>query len=174
MKNNRRHLHSGYRIALGRRAVCRLALAFTLVFLWGEMTLAWSAACRITATAINFGVYDMLSFVPKDATAQLTIRCNHKNTEPASVRVTLSAGGAGSVGQRRMTGPQAGSFLYYNLFSNPGMSSIFGDDTAGSESLTNLVDRSAVWTVPIYGRIPPLQAIPIGIYSDAVTATILY
>ena len=174
MKNNRKHLQSGWCIALKRKAVCRVAWALSLVFFSGGMTLAWSAACQITATAISFGVYDMLSSLPKDATAQLTIRCNHKITEPASVRVTLSAGGAGGVGQRRMAGPQAGSILYYNLFSNPGMSTIFGDDTAGSESLTNLVDRSAVWIVPIYGRIPPLQAIPIGTYSDAVTATILY
>lgn len=172
MKNNRSHKPSGCHP--GQKALRSIAWALFLVCCWGGMTLAWSSACQITTTTLNFGVYDMLSPVPRDATAQLTIRCNHKITAPASVQVTLSAGGAGTVGQRKMTGPLAGSPLFYNLFANPGMSTIFGDGTAGSETLTNLVDKSATWRVTIYGRIPPLQTIPIGTYSDALTATILY
>lgn len=154
-------------------AVQRIAWALLLVFFWGGMSLAWSAACKITATPLTFGVYDMLSQIPKDATAQLLISCNNKTISPATVQVRISAGG-GTVGQRRMAGPIAGSVLLYNLFTNPGMSSIVGDGTAGSEVLTNVVDKSTPWNVTLYGRIPPLQTIPIGIYSDALTATILY
>lgn len=174
MKNSRNHSPLNCRLLSGRRTIRYFAWALCIVLCWGGMTLAWSSACKITATALNFGVYDMLSLVPRDATAQLAIRCNHKPTAPASVRVTLSAGGAGTVGQRKMAGPLAGSPLFYNLFANPGMSSIFGDGTAGSETPTNLVDKSSPWDVTIYGRIPPLQSIPIGTYSDALTATILY
>lgn len=172
MKRDFKNQPLGGMILLGG-AVHRIALVLLVVFFWGGMTMAWSAACKITATPLSFGLYDMLSQIPRDATAQLLISCNNKTTAPATVQVRISAGG-GTVGQRRMTGPIVGSVLLYNLFSNPGMTSIVGDGAGGSEVLTNIVDKSTPWNVTLYGRIPPLQSIPIGVYADALTATILY
>lgn len=140
--------------------------------------LAWSpvevqaAACKIKVTPLAFGVYDVFSPLPRDATAQLTVSCNHKSTDPAQVTVALSAGGAGSFAPRAMRG-SVGS-LYYNLYTTPAMSNVFGDGTGGSLTLANQVDKRADWIIPVYGRIPPLQNVPVGTYSDAVVATILW
>lgn len=137
---------------------------------------AWSAAvCQVKAAVLSFGAYDVLSPIPKDATAQFTVTCNNvRAPDVVPVQVQLSAGRSGNAAQRLMPGATTGSNLYYNLYLNPAMSTVFGDGTAGSGVLTNSVNKSNPWTVTIYGRIPPLQNLPVGSYTDSLTITILY
>ncbi|PLX97425.1 MAG: hypothetical protein C0621_00015 [Desulfuromonas sp.] len=54
------------------------------------------------------------------------------------------------------------------------MSSILGDGTGGSVTLTSIVDKTAPWTINVFGRIDALQVVPLGSFSDTLTATILY
>jgi len=152
-----------------------LRLSLLTLLLWGVSTVpVWSAACRVAKTSLSFGVYDMLSPVPTDATEQLSVRCTHKVTAPATVQVTLSGGSSGSVAQRSMSAPTAVTPLNYNLYSDAGMSSILGDGTGGSVTLTSIVDKTAPWTINVFGRIDALQVVPLGSFSDTLTATILY
>ena len=67
-----------------------------------------------------------------------------------------------------------GSILSYNLFSNPSRSQVIGDGTSGSTTLTRDVYRANPWDVTLYGRIPALQVIPPGLYSDSLVVTILW
>jgi spore coat protein U-like protein len=155
------------------REISGFALIFTclLAFAPGNV---WAAACKITVTAANFGAYDPLSSVPKDGIAQLNISCNHKVDTPAIVQVLISEGNSGSVAQRQMAGAIPESLLLYNLYVDASMSSIFGDGTAGTVTMTNTVDRTSPWDIPIYGQIPALQNVPVGVYTDGLTVTFLY
>ena len=130
---------------------------------------AWGAQCNITATPLTFGSYDTLNPSPLDSTSTLSINCKPK--QPFVVEVQLSAGNSGSFGQRTMTGPGT---LLYNLYTNASMSTLFGDGTGGSTTLTRTVGRNTPWNLNIFGRIPALQSVPAGLYSDTLTATILW
>ena len=68
----------------------------------------------------------------------------------------------------------SGSVLFYNLFSDPGRSQVIGDGTSGSTTLTRNVDRTNPWDVTLYGRIPALQVIPPGSYTDSLVVTLLW
>lgn len=137
-------------------------------------TRAWSAACQVTATPLAFGAYDVLSSVARETTAQLTVRCNHKSTAPATVQLNLSAGNSGNFGQRAMNGSAGGAPLYYNVFTAPGSSVVLGDGSGGSTTLTNVVDKNADWIITLYGAASPRQPVLVGTYGDALIATILY
>lgn len=133
--------------------------------------------CTVTVTPLNFGSYDVFASVPRDATASIAIACNappqHPNA-PIPVSLTLSSGNSGAYAQRQMQ-PLAGAPpLYYNLYTGPSFSTVLGDGSGGSQQLTNLLTRSTPWNVTLYGRIPPLQNVPPGVYSDTLTATILW
>lgn len=137
-------------------------------------TPAWPAACRVTVTPLAFGTYDIFLLTAKGATAQATIICSNKEVNPATVQFTLSTGGSGSFGQRRMMGSGGGLPLYYNVYSDAGLSTVLGDGSGGSTAPSALVYKTLTWIVTLYGSIPPRQPVLTGTYSDSLTATILY
>jgi len=155
-----------------------LVLRLFLLIIVGGLSLiapsAWPAACRITVTPLAFGSYDTFLATTKAATAQVTINCNNKITAPATVQLTLSPGNSGNIGQRAMTGSAGGVPLYYNVYTNAGLSAVMGDGTGGSVSPVALVDKTAPWIVTLYGSIPAQQSVLVGTYSDSLIATIIY
>ena len=154
------------------------ALRFLILMVTGCLSLiatsAWPAACKITTTPLTFGSYDVFLLTAKAATAQVTITCNNKTTDPATVQLTLSAGNSGNSGQRAMTGSGGGAPLLYNIYTTAGLLTVLGDGSGGSISPTALVDKSTPWVVTLYGSIPPRQSVLVGTYSDSLIATILY
>jgi spore coat protein U-like protein len=154
------------------------ALRFLVLMVAGCASLiatpAWPAACKITTTPLTFGSYDVFLLTAKAATAQVTITCNNKATDPATVQLTLSPGSSGNFGQRTMTGSGGGAPLLYNIYTTAGLSAVLGDGTGGSTSPTALVDRTAPWVITLYGSAPPRQPVLVGAYSDSLIATINY
>lgn len=135
----------------------------------------WSEAaqCNITTTPLNFGVYDPLSSTTLQSNGTLDISCKIKRA--TLVTVTLTSGTSGSYAQRSMsaTTPVPGTLLY-NIYLDSGLSTVLGDGSGGSGTLSQSVDKNNPWNVTIYGAIPPLQNIPAGSYLDTITATILW
>ena len=154
------------------------ALRFLVLMVAGCASLiatpAWPAACKITTTPLTFGSYDVFLLTAKAATAQVTITCNNKATDPATVQLTLSPGGSGNFGQRMMTGSGGGAPLLYNIYTTAGLSVILGDGSGGSTAPSALVDKTAPWVVTLYGSIPAQQSVLVGTYTDSLIATILY
>lgn len=137
-------------------------------------TPAWPAACKIATTPLTFGSYDIFLMTAKTATAQMTITCNNKVTESATVQLTLSPGISGNFGQRSMTGSGGGAPLLYNIYTSAGLSAVLGDGSGGSTAPVMLVNKTSPWVVTLYGSIPPRQSVLTGTYSDSLIATILY
>lgn len=133
-------------------------------------TSVYATQCNIVTSAMSFGAYDPLSATPSDTTTTIGITCRTK--KPQIVTIQVSGGNSGTASVRNLM--NGGSALIYNLYSNPGRSQIIGDGTGGSTTLTRSVSRDAPWDVTLYGRIPALQVIPPGLYSDSLVATILW
>lgn len=133
-----------------------------------------AANCSITTTALTFGSYDPIvtnASADRDATGAVNITC----TQDAPVQITLSQGAnadTGSTGAdplRRMT--DGTDFLSYDLYSNAGRTTIWGDDTTVDVESTG-TGVEEVHTV--YGRIPGGQNASVGSYSDTVVATVIF
>ena len=157
-----------------------MRIRYWLIFwmLWGcfSATGAGAFSCQVSAGTLNFPSYNFLSSFPTDSTATLRISCNIPDQNPrAPLAVTLSIGSgtSGSFSQRQMYSLSGGSdSLKYNLFTNASYSSILGDGTGSSTTLTQRVSKSAPWNVVVYGRIPPNQKVPAGQYRDSLIVTI--
>jgi spore coat protein U-like protein len=124
---------------------------------------ASAASCTISATGPAFGTYDLFASAPLDAAGTLEFRC----TEPSAVRIHISPGGAGTYWPRAMRSGTA--TLQYNLFTNAGRTQVWGDGTGGTSDRT--VGASRGQPVAVFGRIPPLQDVTSGTYSDTLVAT---
>lgn len=132
-----------------------------------------ASQCSVATAAMSFGGYDPLSPVATATTSTIAITCQTPERFPQLVTLQLSSGNSGTPAQRYLSGT-GGSTLLYNIYLDAGMAQVLGDGSAGSTTPTRQVTRSTPWTLTIYGRIPPLQNIPAGLYSDALTATILW
>lgn len=138
--------------------------------------------CFVSATPVAFGVYDTVASSPTISTGQITVDCQGNKEVP--VTIALSAGN-GSYAARRMTSPL--DALQYNLYLDTGYTRVFGDGSAGSEiaSCTTGVTAGGCTgsnptgtfkriVLPFFGRIPALQNVASGNYSDSIQVTITF
>lgn len=125
---------------------------------------AQAQACNISASApMLFGTYNSLSFSDQLAQTSVSARC----IGFGNIRVLLGAGLAGTVNDRRMQ--RNGVDLPYGLYINPARTTLWGNGTGGTSVVTRFVFLFSEFTLPIYGRIPARQNIPVGFYTDSVT-----
>jgi len=134
------------------------------------VTASVASSCGITATAIVFGAYDPLGGAAQDSTGGVTVTC----TLNTGWWVGLNAGGNGGqvAGSSRAMGntTTAGTFLGYDLYSDSGRTTAWGNTsgTAVSGSGTGVAQA-----LTVYGRISGGQTnAAAGNYSDVVTATV--
>jgi len=125
-----------------------------------------AASCTVTTvTGVAFGVYDVERTSPLDTTGLIRVDCNGA---AKNVSVDLSRGNAPSFSPRVMKSGTAQ--LTYNLFLDAARTSIWGDGTGGSGHY-GVTNPPNVIDLTIFGRIPPLQDLPIGAYTDTIVVT---
>lgn len=126
---------------------------------------AHAAVCSLNAIGINFGAYDVFSTTPLDSTGTIDVSCDVR----AAFTIELSTG-LGTYAVRKMA--YGSHRLNYNLYRNAAMTRILGDGTGNTVfwSVNNARNRSFT----VYGRIPPLQNVYAGTYTDNVTVTLTF
>ncbi len=130
------------------------------------------AACKVAATGVNFGGYDVFVSAPMDATGTVTVSCDQNPPTDVTVAIGPSAT-SGGLHPRMMRHASTADQLSYNLFTNPSMNVVWGDGTAGTATVFLFkVNKNRPQTATIYGRIPPGQNVSVGSYSDRLTVTI--
>jgi spore coat protein U-like protein len=141
-------------------------------------TTSWALleSCTVSATPLPFGVYGPTSASPTDATGTVTVTCDVSLIGLlASWSIGMSPGGSASYAPRRLSsGPAT---LSYNLYTSSARTTVWGDGSAGtavvSDSQTLLIGSNTKHYT-VYGRIPPLQDVRAGSYSDSIVVTVMY
>ena len=136
-----------------------VALALTLTAQQGH-------ACTLNVRGVNFGSYDVFSNTPLASTGNIDVNC------PSGVgySMALTAGG-GTHTQRVMN--SGAHRLNYNLYTAANRVIVWGDATSGS--LT--VDGTGIGVSVnhgVYGRIPALQNVHAGRYSDIIIVELTF
>ena len=139
---------------------------------------AWSYTCSLSATTTAFGIYAPASASPNDTTGTITVTCSADVASlPITYTLALSAGGSGSYATRLMSAGAA--TLQYQLYADAARTSVWGDGTAGTGTVSGGFTLSVINSVSaqhtVYGRMPPLQSSAVaGTYSDLVVVTLSY
>jgi spore coat protein U-like protein len=124
-----------------------------------------TGGCAIENVApVDFGTQALLTqeFL---ATGSFDVRC----TNGLPYDVTLSDG-LNPVGDtRRMAA--GGEFIAYELYSNPGRTIVWGDDTG---EIVEGTGNGAAQPFTVYGEVPPQTTPTAGLYTDTVTITVIY
>lgn len=126
-------------------------------------------SCTVSATPLAFGSYNPLSATPLDATSTITVNC----TTGTSYTVGLNAGGTSgaTVTTRQML--LSTNALNYTLYRDTGRTNNWGN-TPGTDTPAAALATTTAAALTVYGRIPALQNVPAGNYTDSVTVTVNY
>jgi spore coat protein U-like protein len=163
------------------RHVCSAAALAVLSMLVASPALG-GATCSVAATGVAFGAYDVSVPTPNDSTGTVTVTCSYVAPGGAmdvSIQTALSPGNSGSYSPRQMAAGAAR--LNYNLFLNSARSTVWGNGLAGTGIATATLrvgpgvgngTRSADF--PVYGRVPALQGVGLGNYSDVIVVTVTF
>jgi spore coat protein U-like protein len=160
--------HVGFLLATALLALCG----------GGQGQAAVTFACTVTATGVNFGVYNPLSTTADTATGTYLVTCTASGNGSATVSGTLSlsSGLSGKFATRTLV--SGANILNYNIYMTPTYQQILGDGTAGTyqESASGTVTSGQVYQVggSFYGQIPAGQEVPPGGYSDTIVVTVAY
>lgn len=126
------------------------------------------AACTVSTTGVAFGTYDVFATSADDANGSIRVRCDTAST----VTVQIGRGSAPTFAPRAMR--QGPLVLNYNLYRNSARTTVWGDGTAGTSTLVLSVNANQTRTQTVFGRVPALQDVPAGGYTDTVVVTIIF
>ena len=122
------------------------------------------AACNLNVQGVIFGSYDVFDMQSVESTGNVGVTCDVST--PYSIALTP---GSGNFVSRTLT--SGANALAYNLYADPARTSVWGDGTAGTVTVSGSA-TSANHTV--YGRIPARQNVFAGSYSDLITVTLTF
>jgi spore coat protein U-like protein len=164
---------SGPHTVTSRVFVVILALA-----LGGMAGSAYGASCSVSSSGVSFGVYNVFSSGDNDSAGTIHVACTGLLLIGVAYEIELNVGvGSGSsFSSRVMTSTtNSGHHLNYNLYTNSSRTSVWGDGSAGTATVSGgffLGIGSQSIDYNIFGRIPARQNAYVGSYSDTITMTI--
>ena len=143
-------------------------------------TAAHAVSCNVSAPGVAFGGYDPYSTSALLGTGTITFTCSLSSGDgPTDINylISLSTGRSNTYVQRQMQG--SSDLLGYNLYTAATLGSVWGNGTGGSSTVSGSLKltpgqptKQAQNTV--YGRIPALQDVGVGSYSDNITVTVTF
>lgn len=136
---------------------------------------AGAVACNVSTLPAQFGVYNPLDAAPLSTTGAINVVCTCTGLLDCvafAYRIEVSAGHSGNTAAREMR--SGTDRLRYNLFSDPGFTSVWGTGSAGYSVLYLLTLFGSKQTATVYARLPAKQVVPAGSYSDSPVVTISY
>ena len=136
-----------------------IALAFALTAQQGH-------ACTLNVTGVNFGSYDVFSNSALDSTGNIDVNCPNG----VGYSMALTAGG-GTHTQRVMS--SGVHRLNYNLYTAANRAVVWGDATSGTVTV-NGTGIGVNVNHGVYGRIPALQYVYPGSYSDIIIVELTF
>jgi spore coat protein U-like protein len=128
--------------------------------------------CTILTVPMSFGVYDVANAnatAPLDAIGGVSLNC----LPGSNVDVRLGQGlhpGPGSTNANPRRRLAFGTDrLNYNLYEDAAHTVVWDNVAKGLSG-----GKVFPVLIPVYGRIPPAQNVPLGTYTDSVVATVFF
>jgi len=122
----------------------------------------------VSAGNLDFGSEGVLAS-NIDASSTLSVQCTNSTTYDIGLSAGLGSG-ATTTTRKMMSGTE---FVDYQLFSDSGRSTNWGNSIAGGDTVSSTGDGSANSHI-IYGRVPAQSTPSAGTYLDTVTVEVTF
>lgn len=132
-------------------------------------------SCSVGTTAVAFGNYNPVIATADTANGNVAVTCSALVIFSASYVISMAKGNSATYTPRFMN--LLGVHLNYNLYTTAGFTSIWGDTTGGTVTVSDsytAIGLSETRNYTVFGQIPALQAVGVGTYTDTVLVTVTY
>ena len=135
-----------------------------------------AATCSAAAGVMMVG-YLVTNALPTDQNVDLIVTCR-RSGGPASITIEVAVGPSqtsNSIASRKMSSSSSSDLADYNLYREVARQSVWGNTSGVNTSTQTLSvpnNSSATSTFTIFGRMPALQNLTPGTYTDAVTVSV--
>ena len=126
--------------------------------------------CIVTATSINFGGSVGVLTSALSATGTITAKCT--NSDSYTIALNKGTTSGASLSDRQMSG-SGSAVVHYQLYTNPGHSTIWGDGTSPT-STSGGTGTGSNQNYTVYGLVSPQTTPAPNTYSDTITVTVSY
>ncbi len=130
--------------------------------------------CWVSTSPVVFGSYNVFSTSPTTSRGTITLTCNNHPSKPMQATISISPGGSGSFNPRQMRSSASDGNMNYNLYTDASLTSIWGDGTGGTSTVSGSASRQSPLVSTIYGSIPARQNLSAGNYSDNLVVTVTW
>ena len=137
-----------------------------LVTLAFALTAQQGHACTLNVTGVNFGSYDVFSNSALDSTGNIDMNC------PNGVGYSMALTAGGGVHTQRVMNSGVHT-LNNNLYTAANRAVVWGDATSGTVTINGTGIGGSV-NHGVYGRIPALQNVHTGSYSDIIIVELTF
>lgn len=130
-------------------------------------------SCSVATTAVAFGTYVPTTL--KTANGNVAVTCSALVLFTASYVISMAKGNSATYTPRFMN--MAGVHLNYNLYTTGAFTSIWGDATGGTVTVSDsytAIALSVTRNYTVFGRITAAQFVNTGTYTDAVLVSVTY
>ncbi len=142
--------------------------------------------CFVSANPIAFGVYTPTDSAPTDGASSVAVDCQGNKFVPVTISIDAGSGSGASFAGRVMT--STFDTLRYNLYLDSARTIVFGNGSGGSQSVSCTTGATSLpycngsnptgtfrrVEVPFYGRMPALQNVAAGTYTDTIGITVAF
>ena len=135
------------------------------------VTAVVEATCAITnVETLDFGTLDLVN--DATSTADITWVC----TNGFDTTIALNGGGTGNINNRNMVGSANGDSLVYQLYTDAGLGTVFGDGANGSTVPANGAGFGNPQTTTVHGEVlaTDAQNVQADNYDDIVEVRIIF
>lgn len=144
-----------------------------------QVTATVVAGCTVSAADLAFGNYNSQATTATSANSTITLNCTDGVPFTVALDAGQNAGGASNFSARAMSDGTAGDpLLSYQLYSDSSHSTVWGDGTNGSSTVSGTgtgPGSSNAIIETVYGQIPAGQTVLAGSYVDnPVNVTVTY
>lgn len=153
----------------------RILRAVATALLATSASLAGAATCSVSAVSLAFGNYNQFQSSHSDTVGTIAVTCSGNAGESVAYTLSLNSG-AGTFATRRMRA-SSGFVLGYNIYTTAARSTVWGDGSGGSATVSDayvLQASAATRNYAVYGRIFSGQKMPVGVYTDAIVVTLAF
>jgi spore coat protein U-like protein len=127
------------------------------------------AQCSVSTVGVNFGNYNPLSSSSVSSSGTITVLCSKRSTVSIAIGASPNSG---SFQPRKIKLTSGADLLSYNLYTTSALTTIWGDGTSGTSTVSSTIAKGASTDFIVYGLAPGSQDVYIGSYNETLTATI--
>ncbi|NMM05587.1 spore coat U domain-containing protein [Polaromonas sp.] len=160
---------SHFMMRLRRFRPALLACAFWL--------LAQPAQAVISCTVSSPGFtsfYDTTAGTANDSVSSATITCTRASGDASTQTYSLATNQGLRSRSNSYRASQNGQTLNYDVYKNAGRTTTWDQSNPFTGTINFGAGTSVTLSLPYYTRIPALQNVPAGVYTDTVTMTLTY